>query len=268
MRGVTSVWMALLWSRRTHSLLRTSLIGYPIRNPQRESNTEAPQEPGGALSLPIRFPVGRDGKVLLTPDGLHDPVGEYLQRAVRSSFVDGEPRIVDLHRDPSGGDPHITVIAPLFLDSRSQGKPLGAVIMVHEAREFLFPLIRSWPTASETAETLLVRREGDEVLFLNDLRHRKDTALKFSVPLSRAESLAVQGVLGERGVVEGIDYRGEEVLAVVEEIPDSPWIIVTKMDTEEAFAAWRLRSGMILALLLVFVVLVGVGALVMSQRNT
>ena len=213
------------------------------------------------------FLLDRDGKVLLTPDGLHDPVGEYLQRAVRSSFVDGEPRIVDLHRDPSGGDPHITVIAPLFLDSRSQGKPLGAVIMVHEAREFLFPLIRSWPTASETAETLLVRREGDEVLFLNDLRHRKDTALKFSVPLSRAESLAVQGVLGERGVVEGIDYRGEEVLAVVEEIPDSPWIIVTKMDTEEAFAAWRLRSGMILALLLVFVVLVGVGALVMSQRN-
>src|SRR5680860_1895571 len=117
------------------------------------------------------FLLDRDGKVLLTPDVLHDPVGEYLQRAVRSSFVDGEPRIVDLHRDPSGGDPHITVIAPLFLDSRSQGKPLGAVIMV------------------------------------------------------------------------------------------------TKMDTEEAFAAWRLRSGMILALLLVFVVLVGVGALVMSQRN-
>ena len=36
-----------------------------------------------------------------------------------------------------------------------------------DADEFLFPLIQSWPTPSRSAESLLIRRDGDDVLFLN-----------------------------------------------------------------------------------------------------
>ena len=100
---------------------------------------------------------------------------------------------------------------------------------------------------SETAETLLVERDGDQVLFLNELRHQKDTALKLRIPLSQQEVPAVMAVLGKEGVVEGRDYRGVEVLAALKHIPDSPWYMVAKIDTSEALSAWRFRAVMIIA---------------------
>ncbi len=49
-------------------------------------------------------------------------------------------------------------------------------------------------------------------------------------------------VLGQHGVVQGKDYRGVDVISALVPIPDSPWTIVSKMDTTEAFAAWRSRA--------------------------
>jgi len=40
----------------------------------------------------------------------------------------------------------------------------------------------------------------------------------------------VKGRAGQVGIVDGIDYRGEPVLACMRAIPDSPWSIVARMD--------------------------------------
>jgi two-component system cell cycle sensor histidine kinase/response regulator CckA len=45
------------------------------------------------------------------------------------------------------------------IDGRRQA--VGAVILDTPVERIVFPLIQSWPTPSPSAETLLVRREGD-----------------------------------------------------------------------------------------------------------
>ena len=55
-----------------------------------------------------------------------------------------------------------------------------------DPEDFLYPLVQSWPTPSQSAETLLMRKDGDDVLFLNTLRHRPDPALTLRIPLSRS----------------------------------------------------------------------------------
>ena len=94
-------------------------------------------------------------------------------------------------------------------------------------------MIQSWPTPSPSAETLLVERKGDEVLFLNELRHRKNTAMKLRLPVSNTNLPAVQAALGKTGAFSGFDYRGIAVWSVVRPIPDSPWFIVAKIDRDE-----------------------------------
>ncbi len=64
-----------------------------------------------------------------------------------------------------------------FSTSRSGGRPLGVLKLRIDPHAYLYPFIQRWPTPSETAETLLVRREGNEVVFLNELKFQKDTAL-------------------------------------------------------------------------------------------
>jgi two-component system, cell cycle sensor histidine kinase and response regulator CckA len=183
------------------------------------------------------------------------------------AFSSGKSLLVDLHTDEAHPQPHISVIAPIFSVDSGSRSPLGAIILVCDATSFLFPLIQSWPTPNKSCETLLVRRDGDRVLFLNELRHRKGTALRLSFPLNRTEIPAVMAVLGKTGLVEGKDYRGEEVLAYIEPIAGSDWFIVSKEDSKEIFAPWRQRS-LFLVLLAFFSISTVIALLmIMSQEK-
>lgn len=42
------------------------------------------------------------------------------------------------------------------------------------------------------------------------------------LPLTQKDNPAVQAASGERGILYGHDYRGEEVLSMVSTVPDSP----------------------------------------------
>ena len=97
--------------------------------------------------------------------------------------------------------------------------------MRSDAASYLYPLIQSWPTSSRSGETLLVRREGDAVVYLNELRHRTNTALSLRVPLAQDDLPAARAVLGQQGQFQGLDYRGVEVLADLRPVPGSPWFL-------------------------------------------
>ncbi|MBI4775463.1 MAG: PAS domain S-box protein, partial [Deltaproteobacteria bacterium] len=170
------------------------------------------------------------------------------------------------HVDPEYPSPHLSVVVPLF-SGKDRRTAVGALVLVCEAAQFLYPLIQSWPTPSDTAETLLVQKDGDDVLFLNELRHQKDTALKLRIPVSRADLPAAMAAGGREGIVEGKDYRGVEVVAAILRVPDSPWFMVAKVDSTEAFAEWRFRSIMILVFMLSVIGLVVAFGLVIRQRN-
>jgi PAS domain S-box-containing protein len=119
-------------------------------------------------------------------------------------------------------------------------------------------MLQRWPTPSATAETLVVRRDGDDVLYLNELKFQKDTALKLRIPLDKIELPSVRGVLGYEGITEGRDYRGEEVIAAVRSVPDSPWILVARMDLAEVYAP--LTQMMWVIMVLIGALLTGAGA--------
>ncbi len=102
--------------------------------------------------------------------------------------------------------------------------------------------------ASRSGETLLVERDGDQVLFLNDLRFRAGAALNLRIPLADGNLPAAKAILGAQGIVEGVDYRGVKVIGAVQNIPGSPWFIVAKIDSSEAFAGAKVRVGLIAGL--------------------
>ena len=83
------------------------------------------------------------------------------------------------------------------------------------------------------------------LLFLNDLRHRANTALSLREPLTLNDLPAAQAVSGKKGLFEGKDYRGVEVLADLRPIPDSPWFMVAKVDTSEILAEARYRGAVV-----------------------
>lgn len=176
---------------------------------------------------------------LSVPDGARTghQNAEIIDRAARA----GRPFFLDLHGSPASGSIHLGVVAPIVSPSPG-GSYMGALIFRVAPREFLYPLVQSWPTPSNSAETLLVRRDGDEVVFLNELRFRKNTALSLRLPANQVELPAAQAVGGREGAFEGVDYRGVPVLACTRAIPNSPWFLVAKVDLEEIYSPVRSRA--------------------------
>ena len=190
------------------------------------------------------------------------------QAALATALGKNKPVFTNLHNEPHRPEPHISIVSPLFIDQGQTRKPLGAIILVSDASQFLYPLMQSWPTPSKSAETYLVSRDGNEVVFLHKLRHQPSTSRELRLPLDRSNVPAVMAVLGKQGFVRGKDHRGIETMAAILPVPDSPWAIVAQMDTAEIFAEWRFR--MILSLLLFLAVLgslTGIGLAAWRRRK-
>lgn len=169
----------------------------------------------------------------------------------------GKVLFSDIYSCPVHHTAHIDLVAPLIIQRDHKQEILGALVFIIDPEKFLFPLIQNWPTASPTAETLLVRQEGDRVLYLNTLRHRKDPPLTITLSLDSPQLPAARAIKGEAGIMEGSDYRGVPVLAVSKTIPGTSWYMVAKVDQDEVFAGLRREGKLIAAGVFTLVLLVG-----------
>ncbi len=155
-----------------------------------------------------------------------------------------------------------------ILDRKSPDSPVvGFLVLEIDPYQFLYPLIQTWPTQSPTSEILLARKEGEEVVFLNELRHQKGTALSLRLPVTDTRLPAAMAVQGRSGIVEGVDYRGIPVLAALRNIPDSPWFLVTKVDREEVYAPIEERARWVALVVAVLIAGAGVGISLVGARQ-
>ena len=182
--------------------------------------------------------VDTKGVVRLSTEN-NDMLGPHGKRILDEAIHTGEILFSDFHTGSTSKDIHLDLAAPLIISEEWNTAPIGVLFLRIDPKVFLYPLIQAWPTKSKTAETLLVRREGNDVLFLNELRHKKNTALSLRVPISNEQLPAAWAARGQEGTIEGIDYRGVPVLAVTRSVPDSPWSMVAKEDLEELYAPVR-----------------------------
>jgi|GEM_PF-297920 len=198
----------------------------------------------------------RGTDVVSVPEG-SVPVASVIRSRVPEVLGSRQVVIHDFHRNENDGRVYLTMMVPIFGGGDGR-RPLGVLVLRIDPEEYLYPFIKRWPTPSATAESLLVRRDGNDVLFLNDLQFAPNAALSLRIPLDRQEVPAVKAVLGQQGIVEGVDYRGVPVIADVRPVPDSPWFVVAREDLAEAYLP--LRERIWTTVVLVSVLLVGAGA--------
>ncbi len=183
---------------------------------------------------------------LSVPAGLA-PASVALSRSASEALRSGQVMFQDFYRDELDQRVSLAVLIPI-LDEAGADRPLGVVIERIDPSAFLYPFISRWPVPSATAETLLVRKEGNEVVFLNELRFQANTALTLRRSLAHIQQPAVMAALGHEGVVAGLDYRGVPVLAAVRAVPESPWFLVARRDVTDVYAPLRTQLWQMVAL--------------------
>ena len=179
-------------------------------------------------------------EMLSAPAPLSEAADSHLKQEIAGSLHSGGITFVDFHREAENDSIRLAFLIPIYADSEAS-QLLGILLIRVDPNVYLYPYIQEWPVASQVAETLLVRRDGQDVLFLNKLKSAEDAALTLRIPLERNTSLAVQAVLGSEGIVQGVDYRGMPSIGYVRAVPDLPWFLVARMETAEVYAPLRTR---------------------------
>lgn len=206
-----------------------------------------------------------NGRVIWSTHAEPHPPHAALLAVVRTAADTRRVARSEPYADP-GRHPKMDFVVPLGV----AGSPVQAAVVLHAHLDsWLYPTLKTWPVPSASGETLIVRREGDRILFLNDLRHQPGAALAMRLPLAAPDLPTARVLRGEvhpGAAVEGNDYRGVAVLGVVRAVPDTDWLLVAKIDQSELLAD-AMRSATWIAMAGLLGLLMLAGGLVMARQR-
>lgn len=242
------------WLRNRNDIKLKEDILEQLELPQKEYNYET------------IFLVSKNTELMLSVGSPLEHLDKYTTGVLEEAVNTNKLTYTDFYYCPTHEKIHYDIIAPIIKEELT----IAELVFRVDPSKYLYPLIQTWPHSSRTAESILLRKDGDSILYLNELRHQKNTALKYRLPLTRKDLPAVQAALGKTGLFEGRDYRGVEVLAYLSPIPNTNWFMVTKIDKDEILSELNFREGSI-AILLVLLILSIIIALALfynyRQRN-
>lgn len=159
----------------------------------------------------------------------------------------------DIYAKGRPGRPCVTLFVPLLTSKEESEPPVAVLIMDFDPAGTLYPVLKAWPTPSETSETLLLAHDGRDFLLLNDPRFGSGAAISLRFPIGSLRRVGTDTSLGEEGLVSGRDYRGRNVLGFIKAVPNSPWLLMAKTDVSELDAGQGLGLGLATGILLAMI---------------
>jgi PAS domain S-box-containing protein len=191
---------------------------------------------------------------------------EYDLEKIKKTVTMKNYWVDDLNLDEKTGWIYLDTYTPLIIPGK-ENQIFGILVFRIDPYVDFYPKLRDWPVKNKTAEAVLVKQERDEILYLSDLRFRDNAALRFTLPLSRTDIPAVRAILGQTGIIRGKDYRDIEVLTSVGRVPDTDWILVTKIDESEVYDSIYLYSALLGVLILSLLIATGATLTLFARRK-
>ena len=188
---------------------------------------------------------------------------DYNADSISSAIRKDKIVFSNFYIDPS--DFHIDI--DMYIPVKNKGNLISVIIMKIDPNRLIFPLIQNWYLPNSSAESFIVYRQKDSVVFINKLKFNKVPPLRFKLPVLSKNLPAASAVRGVQGIVEGIDYRGENVLADIRQIKDTPWYLITKQDLSEIYLPATNRLSFILLLLFSIYAIGGISFLYYQSRQ-
>jgi PAS domain S-box-containing protein len=187
--------------------------------------------------------VDAAGKVVMNVGHQGDSVESSLLATAQRAIAQRGTVFSELHVE-NERDLDIDMAVPLRTTANG---PVEAVLSFSiDPGRMISYLSRTLQLLDEGMEVVLGQRAGDKVLLIDSRRIVEQGPSMIVRDVGESNLPAVQAARGARGIVEGIDHRGNRVLAAVQSVPESDWFLLVKQD-RASIAAAENRSGAIIA---------------------
>jgi len=212
------------------------------------------------------FLLSEKGKLLFSFDDSFIQPDTIIKYHANKVFKSGQLANSDFYYCRTHDHIYYDLLAPVI----SNNKVLAVMVFRVNPENNIYPILQDWPTPSKTAESLIVRRDGDSVTYLSPLRRINNQHLSFKLSISQTEVSAVNAVLGFEGLFEGTDYRGVKVLSNIKRIDGTNLFLISEVDRNEIYEEF-IQKGffifVIIFLIILTVVVVMIWVYSYMQKN-
>jgi HD-GYP domain-containing protein (c-di-GMP phosphodiesterase class II) len=221
---------------------------------------EKPSQELKSINADVRQPSGtglaiidRGGKVLVATAGL--PVLDPNVAAKVEQAPQSEPSLIDIYTTDSG-DKRLGFMLPIYaIDSDSAtAQPIAHLVGIKNVGDDLFKLLHQPGASEKTLEAVLLRREGDNAVYLSPRDNDQNAAdqLALNTPdLDAAYALSSPGSFAVKK-----DAQSHVTLMTSRVLAHSPWTLLLHIDRKQALGesdTWlrQIEYSLFLALLAV-----------------
>uniref|UniRef100_A0A832MNL0 histidine kinase n=1 Tax=Eiseniibacteriota bacterium TaxID=2212470 RepID=A0A832MNL0_UNCEI len=234
----------------------------PLPEADRRALEDELRRAAEAFSFRAVHLVGADGRTLAAA-GDDGQVGAH-DRDLAKRVSASERVVFDDVRTEHGAVQMLSVGVPVATGAAAP----GPVLVFHSSVEdVLLPLLMTWPGFGSSAGAYLVRRAGDDVVFLTSppasLGLAAGQRLPSSSPVAHAADIASAGV---ESSVESQDRDGRPLWTVTRALPEFGWGLVGQVDRSAMLAPLRGTMVGLLALDLAMLLL-GLGSVWFWRRQ-
>jgi|GEM_PF-2803593 len=177
--------------------------------------------------------LDNNNKILLYSGERGDSISGFMLNIVKGIKNQKKVYFSDIRMALVLKRPIISVIVPIIHAENGKSGFIGNMYVRINPASVLYPTINSNSYLSKSCESLLLQRKKDSVFCLSELKFKPNSAIVFSTAIKESSNVLAKAGLGREGVVNGKDYRGKDVVAVIKHIPGTPWIMLTKTDYDE-----------------------------------
>ncbi len=180
------------------------------------------------------------GGLLLAAAGGQEPPPQALRELAQRAVAGG--RTLDTGLYLPHGDAvtaGMDVVIPLARDGAEAG---GVLVLRADPHKELLPLLYARAGIGRSPRILLLRREDDDLVFLNDVSGQPgDTHTHVALATSRMAAARVFGPTGlPQDVLDGEGTSGQPSLAAAEPVPGSDWFVLAELPKGDLEASvWR-----------------------------
>ncbi|MGM9480487.1 response regulator [Roseateles sp. NT4] len=213
-------------------------------------------QPDGRISFAMKAPAGSTPELARLDGGAYE--GSELLAAHRRAIGQLDPQLTRAQHLHGEGPVTLFLVHPVVDGDRV----LGSVVLQLDL-DRLLRVATERSGLALTGETVLVQRDGDHALFINEPRRAPSQTLTGVLDLAASDPPpAVRGLRGESGSGLTRDYAGVDVISSWRHLPALDWGISVNIDAAEAFAPARsLRDRVFIALGLSLLLALGLGLL-------
>lgn len=211
-------------------LTTANRLGFLEKRPPEMDSIKAslPVPAGTGLAL-----IGADDKIIVSTAGLTS-LDDALKQKIDAA-PEKTPSLIDMFLS-SSGTPQIGFVLPVFpvQSDATTAKPLARLIGIKNIGEDFFPLLKHPGLTEDTLEAQLVRKEGDQVLYLSALKDQPPLAAKF--PLSTPELDAAYALAEPDHFAVKRDAFSQPTLMTSRSIQGAPWVMLLHVARDQALA--------------------------------